>query len=68
LQPNSRSTAAFLRQRRRWFGGFLQTQWWYRAMIGDRQMGRLGTVMLPTKAVDTFFHLWAMRRYRIWVN
>ena len=25
----------FLRQRRRWFGGFLQTQWWYRGMVGD---------------------------------
>ncbi|BBX01763.1 hypothetical protein MMOR_26990 [Mycolicibacterium moriokaense] len=47
------SAAAFLRQRRRWFGGFLQTQWWYRAMTGDRRMGRLGTVMLPVKAVDT---------------
>ncbi|WP_267308987.1 glycosyltransferase family 2 protein [Mycobacterium barrassiae] len=47
------SVAAFLRQRRRWFGGFLQTQWWYRAMTGDRRMGRLGTVMLPIKAVDT---------------
>jgi glycosyltransferase involved in cell wall biosynthesis len=47
------STAAFLRQRRRWFGGFLQTQWWYRAMVGDRRMGRLGMVMLPIKAIDT---------------
>lgn len=47
------SVGAFLRQRRRWFGGFLQTQWWYRAMTGDRRMGRLGTVMLPVKAVDT---------------
>ncbi len=26
------SMTALLRQRRRWFGGFLQTQWWYRAM------------------------------------
>jgi cellulose synthase/poly-beta-1,6-N-acetylglucosamine synthase-like glycosyltransferase len=43
----------FLRQRRRWFGGFLQTQWWYRAMVGDRRLGKLGTVMLPIKAVDT---------------
>ena len=45
---------AFLSQRRRWFGGFLQTQWWYRAMVGDRRMGPLGTVMLPIKAIDTF--------------
>ena len=47
------STVAFLRQRRRWFGGFLQTQWWYRAMVGDRRMGALGTLMLPIKAIDT---------------
>ena len=29
------SVTGLLRQRRRWFGGFLQTQWWYRAMVGD---------------------------------
>jgi cellulose synthase/poly-beta-1,6-N-acetylglucosamine synthase-like glycosyltransferase len=45
--------SAFLRQRRRWFGGFLQTQLWYRHMIGDRRYGRLGTRMLPVKAFDT---------------
>ncbi|WP_210392508.1 glycosyltransferase family 2 protein [Variovorax sp. PAMC 28711] len=43
----------FLRQRRRWFGGFLQTQYWYRAMVGDRRYGWLGTAMLPVKAIDT---------------
>ena len=45
--------AAFLRQRRRWFGGFLQTQLWYRHMVGNRRYGRLGTMMLPVKAIDT---------------
>jgi cellulose synthase/poly-beta-1,6-N-acetylglucosamine synthase-like glycosyltransferase len=44
---------AFLRQRRRWFGGFLQTQYWYRHMVGARRYGMLGTVMLPVKAIDT---------------
>jgi cellulose synthase/poly-beta-1,6-N-acetylglucosamine synthase-like glycosyltransferase len=44
---------AFLRQRRRWFGGFLQTQYWYRDMVGDGRYGWLGTLMLPVKAVDT---------------
>lgn len=44
---------AFLRQRRRWFGGFLQTQLWYRHMIGNPGYGRLGTRMLPVKALDT---------------
>ncbi len=43
----------FLRQRRRWFGGFLQTQLWYRDMVGARRYSRLGLCMLPVKAVDT---------------
>ena len=46
-------TRAFLAQRRRWFGGFLQTQYWYRDMVGDRRYGHLGTWMLPVKAFDT---------------
>jgi cellulose synthase/poly-beta-1,6-N-acetylglucosamine synthase-like glycosyltransferase len=45
--------SAFLRQRRRWFGGFLQTQLWYRHMVGNPRYGRLGTRMLPVKAFDT---------------
>ncbi len=49
--PNT--VPAFLAQRRRWFGGFLQTQWWYRSMVGDSRFGRLGTWMLPVKAFDT---------------
>jgi glycosyltransferase involved in cell wall biosynthesis len=44
---------SFLRQRRRWFGGFLQTQWWNRDMTGDPRFGRLGTSLLPVKAIDT---------------
>ncbi len=44
---------AFLRQRRRWFGGFLQTQMWYRDMVGNARFGHLGTRMLPVKAADT---------------
>lgn len=43
----------FLRQRRRWFGGFLQTQYWNRDMVGNPRFGRLGTIMLPVKAFDT---------------
>ncbi len=43
----------FLRQRRRWFSGFLQTQFWYRDMVGNREYQRLGTWMLPVKAADT---------------
>jgi cellulose synthase/poly-beta-1,6-N-acetylglucosamine synthase-like glycosyltransferase len=43
---------AFLRQRRRWFGGFLQTQHWNRDMVGNRRFGALGMAMLPVKALD----------------
>ncbi len=44
---------AFLLQRRRWFGGFLQTQYWYRAMVGDGRYGNIGRWMMPVKAIDT---------------
>jgi cellulose synthase/poly-beta-1,6-N-acetylglucosamine synthase-like glycosyltransferase len=51
---------AFLRQRRRWFGGFLQTQFWYRHMVGTPLYGRLGTRMLPVKALDTLQPLYGL--------
>ena len=51
---------AFLRQRRRWFGGFLQTQLWYRHMVGNPAYGRLGTMMLPVKAIDTLQPLYGL--------
>jgi glycosyltransferase involved in cell wall biosynthesis len=44
---------SFLRQRRRWYAGFLQTQAWNRDMTGDGRFGRLGTALLPVKAADT---------------
>ena len=47
------SPLAFMRQRRRWFGGFLQTQHWNRDMVGNPRFGRLGTRMLVIKALDT---------------
>ncbi|MDE2565273.1 MAG: glycosyltransferase family 2 protein [Burkholderiales bacterium] len=58
---------AFLRQRRRWFGGFLQTQYWYRAMVGDRRLGWLGTLMLPVKAVDTLQPLYGLTAFALLV-
>ena len=57
------SVGAFLRQRRRWFGGFLQTQYWYRAMVGDRRLGWLGVAMLPVKAVDTLQPLYGLSAF-----
>jgi cellulose synthase/poly-beta-1,6-N-acetylglucosamine synthase-like glycosyltransferase len=57
------SIGAFLRQRRRWFGGFLQTQFWYRDMVGNRAYGRLGTWMLPVKAADTLQPLYGLAAF-----
>ena len=54
---------AFLRQRRRWFGGFLQTQYWYRDMVGDRRHGWLGLAMLPVKAIDTLQPLYGLTAF-----
>ncbi len=57
------TTGAFLRQRRRWFGGFLQTQYWYREMVGDRRYGALGLAMLPVKAIDTFQPIYGLTAF-----
>ncbi len=59
--------AAFLRQRRRWFGGFLQTQYWYRDMVGDARYGPLGTWMLPVKAFDTFQPVFGLTAFALLV-
>lgn len=50
----------FLRQRRRWFAGFLQTQLWNRDMVGNPKYGALGTGMLPVKALDTVQPLYGL--------
>ncbi len=57
------TTLAFLRQRRRWFGGFLQTQYWYREMVGNRRYGALGLAMLPVKAIDTLQPLYGLTAF-----
>ncbi|NKF22988.1 glycosyltransferase family 2 protein [Solimonas marina] len=64
--PNS--VPAFLRQRQRWFGGFLQTQYWYRDMVGDRRYGKLGLWMLPVKAIDTLQPLYGLAAFVLLVN
>lgn len=61
------TVGAFLSQRRRWFGGFLQTQYWYRAMVGNRRFGRLGTWMLPVKAIDTLQPLYGLTAFALLV-
>lgn len=61
------TVGAFLRQRRRWFGGFLQTQYWYRAMVGDGRYGWLGTAMLPVKAIDTMQPIYGLVAFALLV-
>ncbi len=59
------TTAAFLRQRRRWFCGFLQTQYWYRDMVGNPRYGRLGLMMLPVKALDTLQPIYGLLAFAL---
>lgn len=61
------SLLTFLRQRRRWFAGFLQTQYWNRDMIGNRRYGALGTAMLPVKALDTVQPLYGLAAFAVLV-
>jgi cellulose synthase/poly-beta-1,6-N-acetylglucosamine synthase-like glycosyltransferase len=56
---------AFLRQRRRWFGGFLQTQHWNRDMVGNRRYGHLGTAMLPVKTLDRLQPIYGLVAFAI---
>jgi cellulose synthase/poly-beta-1,6-N-acetylglucosamine synthase-like glycosyltransferase len=57
----------FLRQRRRWFAGFLQTQYWNRDMIGNARYGALGLAMLPVKALDTVQPLYGLAAFGLLV-
>lgn len=53
----------FLKQRRRWFGGFLQTQHWYRDMVGASRYGDVGLWMLPVKAADTMQPIYGLSAF-----
>lgn len=59
---------AFLKQRRRWFGGFLQTQYWNRDMVANRRYGKLGTAMLPVKAGDTMQPVFGLAAFCILIG
>ena len=54
---------AFLRQRRRWFAGFLQTQWWNRDLIGAPRYGALGLAMMPFKCLDAAAPLYGLAAF-----
>jgi len=57
--------ATFMRQRRRWFAGFLQTQYWNRDMTGNAKYGVLGTRMLPIKALDTLQPIYGLTAFAL---
>lgn len=58
----------FLRQRRRWFGGFLQAQYWNRDMVGNRRYGALGLAMLPVKAADTVQPVYGLTAFAVLIG
>ncbi len=45
--------SSFLRQRQRWFAGFLETLLANRDMVGNPKYAAVGRLMLPLKTVDT---------------
>jgi len=57
----------FLRQRRRWFAGFLQTQFAYRQLHGDGRYAAVGRLMLPVKAVDTLQPVFGLTAFALLV-
>lgn len=48
----------FIHQRTRWFTGFLQTLFDYRALILSRAHGAIGLFMLPIKCIDATLPFW----------
>ncbi len=54
---------AFLKQRQRWFAGFLQTQFENMDMIGNPRYGAVGTFMLPIKSADTLEPIYGILSY-----
>ncbi len=58
----------FLRQRRRWFAGFLQTQYWNKDMTANASYGSVGRLMLPIKAVDTLQPIYGLTAFGLLVG
>ena len=59
------SFLGFLKQRRRWFGGYLQTQYWNRDMIGNARFGTLGRLHMPVKTLDTLQPIYGITAFVI---
>jgi cellulose synthase/poly-beta-1,6-N-acetylglucosamine synthase-like glycosyltransferase len=62
------SLPSFLRQRRRWFAGFLQTQYWNRDMTFNDRYGNVGRWMLPIKALDTMQPVFGLSAFLLLVT
>jgi cellulose synthase/poly-beta-1,6-N-acetylglucosamine synthase-like glycosyltransferase len=60
LTDGPETPSDFVRQRTRWFAGFLQTLWDYRRMVGDRRLGPLGWLLLPIKCIDALLPIWGV--------
>ncbi len=58
----------FLRQRRRWFAGFLQTQYRCLDMTGNARFGNVGRLMLPLKLIDTLQPLFGLAAFVLLVT
>jgi glycosyltransferase involved in cell wall biosynthesis len=59
---------SFLRQRRRWFAGFLQTHYSYRSMIGAPRYGALGLAMLPVKTLDAAQPIYGLAAFALLIG
>ncbi|MBX9880444.1 MAG: glycosyltransferase family 2 protein [Sphingomonas sp.] len=59
------SLIGFLKQRRRWFGGYLQTQFWNRDMIGNPHFGALGRAHMPVKTLDTLQPIYGITAFGV---
>lgn len=59
------SFLGFLKQRRRWFGGYLQTQYWNRDMIGNAHFGALGRAHMPVKTLDTLQPIYGITAFGV---
>jgi cellulose synthase/poly-beta-1,6-N-acetylglucosamine synthase-like glycosyltransferase len=62
------SLPSFLRQRRRWFAGFLQTQYWNCDMTFNGRYGSVGRWMLPIKAIDTMQPVFGLTAFVLLVS
>lgn len=51
---------AFLRQRTRWFAGFIETMNRNADLVGSRQHGRFGTYHLPVKTIDMLLPVYGL--------